>query len=85
MERAKKMSVIYDSGWVKEPDDNNDNKYDRYDNDNYVFNEYCVEHYRKQHKFQYKYVTITVRGAVVYTVVVMMVAALVTVLLLDII
>lgn len=79
MERAKKMPVIYDSGWVREPDDNDE--YDRYDNDNYVFNEYCVEHYRKQRK----YVTITVRGAVVYTVAVMAVAALVTVLLLDII
>ncbi len=65
MERAKKMSIIYDSGWVREPDDNDD--FDRYDNDNY------------------KYVTITVRGAIVYTVVVMAVAALMTVLLLDII
>lgn len=80
MERARKMPVIYDSGWVREPDDNND-KYDRYNKDNYVFNEYCVEHYRKQRK----YVTITVRGAVVYTVAVMVFAALVTVLLLDII
>lgn len=59
-DKAKKMTVIYDSGWVREPDD-------RYD--------------RKQRK----YVTITVRGAMVYTVAVMAVAALVTVLLLDII
>lgn len=79
MEKAKKMPVIYDSGWIREPDDNDD--FDRYDNDNYVFNEYCIEHYRKQCKC----VTITVRGAVVYTVAVMAVAALVTVLLLDII
>lgn len=74
--KSKKMNAIHDSGRVREPDD-----YDRYDNDNYVFNEYCVEHYRKQRK----YVTITVRGAVVYTVVVMAFAMLVTVLLLDII
>lgn len=80
MERARKMSVIYDSGWVRESDDDNDDRYDMYDKDNYVFNEYCVEHYRKQRK----YITITVRGAVVYTVAVMAVAALVTVLLLDI-
>lgn len=83
MKRARKMPVLYDSGWVREPDDNDD--FDRYDNDNYVFNEYCVEHYRKQHKFQHKYVTITVRGAVVYTVAVMTVAAFMTVLLLNII
>lgn len=62
MERSKKMLVIYDSGWVREPDD--DNEYD---------NEYD------------KLITITVRGAVVYTVAVMVFAALVTVLLLDII
>lgn len=79
--KSKKMTVIYDSGWVREPDDDNDDdRYDRYDNDNYVFNEYCVEHYMKQRK----YVTITVRGAVVYTVVVMAVTALMTLLLLDI-
>ena len=63
MERAKKMFVIYDSGWVRELDD--DNEYDD----------------EKQHNL----ITITVRGAVVYTVAVMVFAALVTVLLLDII
>ena len=58
------MPVIYDSGWVRETDD--DNEYDNeYDDD--------------------KFITITVRGAVVYTVAVMVFAALVTVLLLDII
>lgn len=76
--KSKKMPVIYDSGWVREPDDD---RYDRYDENNYVFNEYCVEHYRKQRK----YVTITVRGAMVYTVVVMVVTALMTLLLLDIV
>lgn len=63
MKRAKKMTVIYDSGWVREPDDNNDDRYDR-----------------KQHTF----ITITVRGAIVYTVAVMAVAAFVTVLLLGV-
>lgn len=58
--KSKKMTVIYDSGWVREPDDDNE-----YDDD--------------------KFITITVRGAVVYTVAVMVFAALVTVLLLNII
>lgn len=65
--KSKKMPVIYDSGWVREPDD--DNEYD---------NEYDDG---KQHRF----ITITVRGAVVYTVAVMVFAALVTILLLDIV
>lgn len=69
MKRARKMPVIYDSGWVREPDD--DNEYDEYD-------EYDDGKQRK-------YVTITVKGAVVYTVAVMVFAALVTVLLLDIV
>lgn len=73
--KSKKMPVIYDSGWVRESDDVNE-----YDENNYVFNEYCVEHYREQRK----YITITVRGAMVYTVVVMAVTALMTLLLLDI-
>lgn len=72
------MLWCYNSSWVREPDDYDD---DRYDEDNYVFNEYCVDHYMRQRRS----FTITVRGAVVYAVAVMAVAALVTVLLLDII
>lgn len=79
MERAKKMPVIYDSGWVREPDDNNDDKYDRYDNDNYVFNECCVNHYVRQRRS----FTMTVRGAVVYTLAVIVLTALATIFIVD--
>ena len=71
------MFWCYDSGWVREPNDDDDD--DRYDEDNYVFNEYCVDHYMNQRRS----FTITVRGAVVYTLAVIVLTVLVTIFAMD--
>lgn len=70
------MLWCYESSWVREPDDDDD---DRYDEDNYVFNEYCVNRYMRQRRS----FTITVRGVVVYTLAVIVLTALATIFIVD--